>query len=379
MKLPILYKKTSTGADQMWEISTSGSTIITRFGQVNGKIQEGRDEVKEGKNVGRSNETTPVQQAEAEAQSQWEKKLKKGYVESLGDARQGKVSSIIEGGYFPMLAHKYDERGDDITFPAYLQPKLDGHRCTSTVGDGDATLWSRTRKPIFSMPHICESLVDMDESFKKIREGSEVGFLLDGELYNHDYHNKFEELTHFIRSSKPEPGYEVVQYHVYDVNMPGPFSARLIWLQQLFAHNTWTSFLRLVKTIQVNNEEEMMAAFEEFNAQGYEGAIVRNAKGLYVEKRSADLQKLKTFQDAEFKIVGIVEGRGKLAGHALFTCALPDGSTFDVKMKGALENLKTYFDNPKSVIGRELTVKFQGYTAKGKPRFPVGWRFAEKL
>ncbi len=369
MKLPILYKKTSTGADQMWEISTSGSTIITRFGQVNGKIQEGRDEVKEGKNIGRSNETTAVQQAEAEAKSQWEKKLKKGYVESLGDARQGKVSSIIEGGYFPMLAHKYDERGDDITFPAFLQPKLDGHRCTATVGNGDATLWSRTRKPIFSMPHICEALVDV---------WPDMTTLPDGELYNHDYHNKFEELTHFIRSSKPEPGYEVVQYHIYDINMPGTFEERYEWLKTHLMELP-PSPLTLVKTIKVMNGDEMMIAFEQFNSEGYEGAIVRNANGLYVEKRSADLQKLKTFQDAEFKIVGIVEGRGKLAGHALFTCVLPDGSTFDVKMKGALENLKTYFENPKSVMGKELTVKFQGYTAKGKPRFPVGWRFAEKL
>lgn len=369
MKLPILYKKTSTGADQMWEVSTEGSTIVTRFGQVDGKIQTTTDTITVGKNIGRANETTPKQQAEAEAKSQWEKKLKKGYVQNLGDAQQGKVDSIIEGGYFPMLAHKYDERGDDITFPAFLQPKLDGHRCTAHVNDGDATLWSRTRKPIFSMPHICEALVGVWPKHLVFP---------DGELYNHEFHNRFEELTHFIRSSKPEPGHEVLQYHIYDVRMPGTFRERYDWLR---AHlHRVNSPLVLVKTIEVLNEDEMMLAFEEFNSMGYEGAIVRNADGLYVEKRSSDLQKLKKFQDEEFPIVGVEEGRGKLTGHAIFVCRTKEGVDFRVKMKGETEKLKDYFENFKKYKGRELTVKFQGYTTKNKvPRFPVAWRFAEKL
>jgi hypothetical protein len=88
--LPTLYKKTSTGADQMWSIGTYRNVIITQFGQVGGKIQETYDIVKIGKNIGRANETTAIEQAELEAQSQWEKKKKsKGYVESLSDARKG--------------------------------------------------------------------------------------------------------------------------------------------------------------------------------------------------------------------------------------------------------------------------------------------------
>lgn len=373
MNFPTLYKKTSTGADQMWEISTYDNIIITRYGQVGGKIQETTDVVKSGKNLGRANQTTPVQQAEAEAQSQWEKKLKKGYVQSLSDAQAGRVDSIIEGGYFPMLAHKYAERGDDITFPAYLQPKLDGHRCTAEVIPDDATLWSRTRKPIFSVPHINEALI-------RAFGFAATKILPDGELYNHTYHNNFEELTHYIRSSQPEPGHEAIEYHIYDVNMPGTFAQRFDWLAGVFSTIPNSSPLKLVPTRIVYNEDEMMEEFERFNSLGYEGAMVRNADGLYVEKRSPDLQKLKTFMDEEFTIVAVVEGRGRLTGHALFSCLLPDQSgTFDVKLCGPLENLKMYWDNPGQVIGKELTVKFQGYTKYGRPRFPVGWRLAEKL
>ena len=34
-----------------------------------------------GKNIGRSNETSPEQQAEAEAQAKWDKKRKDGYTQ----------------------------------------------------------------------------------------------------------------------------------------------------------------------------------------------------------------------------------------------------------------------------------------------------------
>jgi len=369
-----LFKKTSTGKDQEWTVSVEGNVIVTRHGQVGGKIQETRDVVKEGKNLGKANATTPSQQALSEAQSDWEKKLKKGYCKTLEDARAGKVDALITGGYWPMLAHRYDQRGDDIVFPAYLQPKLDGHRCTGDMVDGVATLWSRKRMPILSMPHIVKSLTEL---------GIKGRVRPDGELYAHAYHNNFDELTHFIRQSTPIPGHEVMQYHLYDVYMEGaPYEERLAWLR---AHvPTDHPYLKLVKTIPIEDEDEMTVAFEEHNADGYEGAIIRNAKGVYLsappDARSVDLQKLKKFIDDEFTIIGIKEGRGKLAGHAIFVCRYEKtGIECRAKMKGPQAELKKYFDNASEYIGREITVKFQGWGSKGGPRFPVAWRIATKL
>src|SRR5690349_19744126 len=79
--LPTLFKKTATGAIQEWTIGTMGQTIVTRWGQKGGAIQETKDVIHHGKNSGRANATTATQQAELEAHSQWEKKLKKGYVQ----------------------------------------------------------------------------------------------------------------------------------------------------------------------------------------------------------------------------------------------------------------------------------------------------------
>ena len=358
---PTLFKKTSTGADQSWSIEVIGHTIVSRWGQVGGAQQSTTDTITEGKNVGRANATTPEEQAVLEAQSQWERKLKRGYVQDLKSAQAGKVDAVIEGGIFPMLAHKYRDHASKIVYPAYAQPKLDGHRCTAMVSG----LWSRTRKPIVSVPHITTALKPLLK-----------GVMLDGELYNHEYRDRFEELSSLIRPEYAKPGHEVVQYHVYDCTVAGSFAQRLAYLRSALAGVA--NPIVLVETILVNDEDELMAAFERFRAQGYEGAMVRNADGLYVNKRSYDLQKVKEFDDAEFRITGVKEGRGKLAGHGIFVCETKNGTPFEAKMIGALAELRKYYENPKLAVGRLLTVQYQGFTNKsGVPRFPVALRIRD--
>jgi len=369
MKFLKLFKISSVGAQQEWEISTEDNIIVTRWGKVGGKIQETRDVVKEGKNQGRSNATTPKEQAEAEATSTWEKKLKSGYVKSLDSAEAGEVDDVIEGGILPMLAKRFDEQGDKIVYPAFTQPKFDGHRCIAMVASGKCTLWSRTRKPITGLPHIVEAIENLN-----LKQDT----TFDGELYNHDFKDKFEELTSFIRNPEPKEGYEVVQYHIYDVaDNTREYHQRNDLLELLIPNK---DPLIRVKTVLVHDEDELIQEFEEFLKQGYEGSMVRNMDGKYVNKRSLDLQKIKEFQDAEFEIVGVEEGRGKLAGKAIFVCHTDDGTKFEVKLKGSQDALAKYWKNPKLVIGRLLTVQYQGFTNKNKvPRFPVGLRFREDV
>ena len=75
MQFPRLFKKTATGATQYWEIKTKNNVITTRYGQVGGLEQTTDDIIDEGKNLGKANATTAVEQAEAEAKSKWEKQM----------------------------------------------------------------------------------------------------------------------------------------------------------------------------------------------------------------------------------------------------------------------------------------------------------------
>jgi hypothetical protein len=371
-----LYKKTSTGAIQEWQVSVKElngiATIINYYGQVDGKIQESREQVLEGKNSCRSNATTALEQAEAQAKSRWEKQLKRGYAQTIEDAQAGKADDVIEGGVFPILAHKYWEQGHKIKFPALAQPKLDGHRCTSQYKDSTVTMWSRTRKPILSIPHIVNCL-----------ENCGLADRFDGELYNHDYKNNFEDLTSLITPDEPKEGYENIQYHVYDLALPNLTN----YDRYLILEGMRTQFkntpVYIVETRIVNSKEELMQAYEDFMEMGYEGAIVRNFDGKYVNKRSYDLQKVKVYDDDEFRIVDIKVGnKGIMAGKAVFVCErtredqrLPEGVTFDVKLKGKMDDLKLYADDKSKVVGKIVTVQYQGYTKKNmKPRFPVALR-----
>ncbi|MFA6159334.1 MAG: hypothetical protein WC763_06950, partial [Candidatus Paceibacterota bacterium] len=204
-----------------------------------------------------------------------------------------------------------------------------------------------------------------------------VSVTLDGELYNHEFRDRFEELSSFIRDSEARDGSEQVQYHVYDlVDTTLEYEERLCWLERNLSSTR--SSIVCVQTELVDSEEDLMATRDEFLEQGYEGAMARNATGKYLNARSYDLLKIKLFDDAEYEVIGVNEGRGKLAGHAIFTCKTDSGVNFDVKMKGLTSTLKAYFDDPSLVIGRMLTVKYQGITKKsGVPRFPVGLRFRD--
>lgn len=357
-----LYKKTSTGKIQSWRIFSRMNEIVTLYGQVDGKIQETSETISEGKNQGKTNETTPEQQAYREAEARWTKQLKKGYVKSIEEAQAGKVDDVIEGGVFPMLAFPFEKQGHKIAYPCYGNPKLDGTRCIAQIQDGVCTLWSRTRKPITSMPHIVKAL---EEAFPS------GGYSFDGELYAAHLGNDFEQLIHLVRQVTPTEGHEKMQYWIYDMPIGQvPFEERYKTLLNILPEK---HPIVLVTATPLKSEAEAMDFFAECQTAGYEGAILRNASGLYINKRSADLIKVKSFFDDEFEIVGIEEGRGRLSGHVgAFICRTKTSQEFRAKLKGSTGYLSKLFHSHSLWKNKRLTVQYQNMTVDGVPRFPVG-------
>lgn len=368
LKLPTLYKKNTNGSHQEWTISvqpikaTGHAVIRTVYGQVGGALQDTMDTVEVGKNVGRANETSPYEQAEAEARAKWLGKKKKGYVESLDSAKGGEVdASVIAGGVAPMLAQKFAEHGHKIFYPAFIQRKYDGVRCIAVCNGGHVSLWTRTRKPITSVPHIIPALLN---------HVGKDNVIFDGELYVHGM--AFERLISIVRQVKPIFDHVVIEYHIYDLVSSEGFRVRSSKLAALLG-TEGVKPLVPVPTRKVHDLGDVTRLTKEFIAEGYEGSIVRQAETPYeVGKRSYGLQKVKEFTDAEFKIVGVSEGRGRMAACAIFICETPGGGKFSAKMEGSLENLKQYLTTPRLWEGKKLTVRFQGLTSDGIPRFPVG-------
>jgi DNA ligase 1 len=364
MILPTLYKKTQTGAIQQWMIGVDGPTIHTVHGLVGGALQTTSDTIKEGKNLGRANATTPETQALAEAQAKWDKQKKKGYVESIHQAELGTVDdTVIMGGIAPMLAPSkiWPFYRSKIQFPVWCQPKLDGMRCVGMIEE-ETSLWSRTRKPIRSLPHVQEELASLFSG----------DLITDGEAYSVEYHDQFEELLSIIRKDEPSEKSALVDYHVYDLpSHPRTFSQRYEALQKILPARK--GHLVPVRTVLCRNDDEIEACHEQNLAENYEGTMIR-ADGPYERgKRSIYLQKYKNFVDAEYQIIGIEEGRGKDAGTVgSFICRTDGGKEFGCRLKATYEHRGELFRDSGLWKGKFLTVKYQNLTADGIPRFPVG-------
>lgn len=78
-----VYRLNSKGKPIQWRIKLTGNTIETWDGQVDGKLKYTSDTVLDGKNIGKTNETTPEEQAELIAQRKLDAKRKKGYGDSI--------------------------------------------------------------------------------------------------------------------------------------------------------------------------------------------------------------------------------------------------------------------------------------------------------
>ena len=356
---PTLYKRTSAGKVQIWFAVVDGDRYRTTSGQQDGKMTTTEWTIAKPKNEGRANATTAEQQATLEVEAEYEKKLARDYHMSL--------DRIDEAMRFkPMLASKWKDRKDKVSGRVFVQPKLDGMRCIAKA-DG---LWSREGKPIYGAPHIFELLKPIFDQYPDT--------IFDGELYNHDLKDDFNQIVSAAKKQKPTEedltvSQEKLQYWVYDLpSHIDTFGERTRILQNMI--NNRTALLQspsivITPTCYIMAEEVDSLAAEYIEA-GYEGAMVRTA-GKYENKRSNTLIKWKEMQDEEFTIVDIQEGDGNRSGMAArVVVSLPDGRHFSAGLIGNVSYCKQLLDERDQHIGKLGTVVFQNYTPDGVPRFP---------
>lgn len=374
---PILYKQNERGTLQQWRTWSFKDRVHVEFGQMHGKLQATFDIVK-GKNIGRANATTAYQQAAVKARQLYDKKVKQGFIPDASVAQKTKNAL---GAIQPMLAHIYQENMDKTTWPAFVQPKLDGVRCLAIVKGGKATLYTRAQKLIETVPHINEAVEHL------ARRTGVKDFMLDGELYNHDLHDDFGKILGLVKRGSTSDEAKLVKYYIYDTPDDGrkPFHMRSTDLEVIEDHTKDVrSALEIVLTIEVRNAADMEKILKSFEGDGYEGAMYRSRDGKYENKRSRHLLKVKSFhgegvRDEDFKVIGVHPGTGKLMGKVgSFKCTTAAGVEFKAKLEGALDQLPLLTEADK-FIGRMLTVKFQNLTPDGVPRFPVGVRFRDEV
>lgn len=359
MELNKLYKRNVNGSINQWTACYDENGYWTEYGMVGGVITSSEKVLVEAKNVGKKNETTIEEQAYKEALSLWKKKIKsENFVEDINS-----VDNVIFQP--PMLAKEYDGNyTNDIKF---CQPKLDGIRCNIYLENDEIKAISRKNNPFYTVEHIKESLKEILCEFPTIH--------FDGELYNHELHDDFNKVVSLVKKEKlneedKEEVVKYVRYNVYDLwddsNPNMTFEERNELINNLLFD---VPFVDIVETKIVNNEEDVENCFNQFVGNGYEGAILRK-NGIYEHKRSKNLLKYKKFNEEEFEIIDICEG--KIKGSAEYAWVkLKNNETCKATLSYTDEECVNILNDKNNLIGKLATVKYFGYTKDGKLRFPV--------
>lgn len=358
MELPKIYKRDVSGGVRVWWAETDDhSSWRTHSGTLNGEVVTSEWRWAPAKSQANSRE-----QALFEAQASMEKKLKVDYKISIKDIDVERNSFIK-----PMLAHTYG----GWEGVCYAQPKLDGMRCLANI----TGLWSRNNRKIISAPHI--------EAYLKEFFYKNPNIILDGELYNHEFHDNFNAIMSLAKKTKPnikdlELSAQYLQYHVYDLydqNDPDePYSHRLVKLDDM--DYIFKMMLVQVSTEIISSEEELDLNFAQVLQDGYEGQMIRYNKP-YEQKRSSYLLKRKEFIDEEFQLLDIEEGAGNWEGLAKRAiCVTTDNKRFGAGIAGTQEFCAQLLKDRKRY--KSVTVKYHELTPDGVPRFPIAEKFYDK-
>jgi ATP-dependent DNA ligase len=382
---PNLYKVMANGKTRIWSIEVEDTgkeaKVYSNYGILEGKIVRTEATiVSKGKNIGKSNETTYLEQALFEAKSKWVQKIKKEqYSPKENETLSNNIKSTKEEYKFrPMLAHTYTKKSSE---PEYIsQPKLDGIRMNVMNANGEMKFVSRTGKPI-------ENFLDLKSIFimNKIPEN----IILDGEFgcFGKKPIISFQEVTGIVKRKKgtlssKEIYIDYVLYDLYDTNNPNmPFDLRWKLLEKIHKYITggYKTNIKLCckELVYVKTKEEIDNALESYLKEGYEGLMLRVPTGIYEnDKRSKNLLKYKKFCDSEYKIVDFKEGRGNDSKTIIFVCETSEGKTFAARPAMTREKrtkmYETAIKDPKEFIGKMLTVKYFELSPDNIPRFPVG-------
>ena len=273
----------------------------------------------------------------------------------------------------PMLAYPVSDKPIDYTQPVFMQPKLDGVRCLIQAEKlpfdmgYEPVAYSRTGKQWLNIEHILQGLKPFFQANPNV--------ILDGELYNHDLKDDFEQIISCVRKTKPTEEHraqskELVQFHCYDIVDE---DAVFDWRADFIGDELEESYCvkHVMTTYNIDSEKQAKDIHQANLNKGYEGSIVR-LNDTYQCKRSHSLRKFKDFHDAEATITDWVEGKGKRKGTVgKFMAVDDDGNEFGMPVMDNFKYLQDNFRKMRGWVGKRATFTYFERTKAGSYRHPL--------
>ncbi len=188
---------------------------------------------------------------------------------------------------------------------------------------------------------------------------------MDGELWIDRGH--YDETSSIVRKKQAHNGWKDIKLMLFDLPAhDGTFSQRLATMQDLVVKIN-SPYLGVIKQFRVTSDVELMRHLNLITENGGEGLMLQRQTALYTAGRSNDLLKLKLFDDIEVVVTGYRPGKGQFEGMIGSLHVRTDqGIEFYV---GSGLNRKQRINPPP--ISTMITIRYQGLTKNGIPRFPV--------
>lgn len=258
-----------------------------------------------------------------------------------------------------MLSCSEIPKVNELPYPVYMSPKLDGIR---------ALAWEHEpRSRTFTL---------LPNAWVQRQFKNACLHNLDGELMVLDAQGKvvdFNTVQSAIMSQGGKPNFE---FWVFDTITSATFEARINQVRERVAKLN-LPWVKVVEQVYVRDAKQAQTLLDKWLAEGYEGAIVKVPSGPYKHGRSTLKQgyslKLKVFDDTEGAIVDaepMIRADGEV-------CEMV--GSFIVSWKGVKFSLGTGFTEAQrrrywreigNLVGKAVTFTYQGTGPNGKPRFP---------
>lgn len=250
-----------------------------------------------------------------------------------------------------LLAHSWDNVQDLTGY--WISEKLDGIRA---YWNGK-TFISRLGNEFYAPDWFVQGLPDM---------------ILDGELWAG--RKKFQRATSIVRRQDRSDHWKEITFVVFDAPaLTDPFEVRMDVVRKTLDPDK-TPYAKPIEQSRCRNMDHLRAELDRVEKLGGEGLMMRRPGSKYEVGRSFTLLKVKTFHDAEAKVIGHQAGTGKHKGRlGSLLVELPNGIQFSVGT--GLSDKERQAPPP---IGSMITFRYQELSDIGVPRFPsyVGIRDA---
>ena len=187
---------------------------------------------------------------------------------------------------------------------------------------------------------------------------------LDGELWLG--RKMFQRAVSIVRRQDKSELWKDISYVVFDApGLDKSFEARLKFVSESLNQNRQL-YAKPHEHILCKGVDHLKQELARLEALGGEGLMLRRAGSRYESGRSSTLLKVKSFHDAEARVLKHQEGAGRHKGRlGALLVELPDGTTFSVGT-GFSDAER---ENPPP-IGSTITFRYQELSEAGVPRFP---------